>query len=649
MAANPELIRTMGSEPPILAGGRRAPDRRDISLRWLSGTFLTGITSGVLMGVALFAALDGREQLAIPGEALAAIETSPAGSGEAEKGGRLVPPVVATKPADRTIMEVSTVVHDGDHDVVRREPFAHVKMSLAANHATQQSYPNFDPLAILSNGKTDPAPAEPMAAIYGAQVDSQVSLKTVDFPLDARTPVEPATLSLDQVEHMVRADAGAFTGATVQVASLYTAPPKPTATTVSPKLDFDAGLNARVTTENVSIAPMKALDPSDVEFGDDIIAFRTSESIASALTSAGYDSQQAEEVEGALEGLIDASALDQGDVLRLGLAQTGTTARIVRASVYSGSRHVATVARNDKGSFVIGAKPPDSEAVATAFDDTPVPTLIRRDLPDLYDGLYQAGLSYGMSQAMIAHIVKLLASSVDFKAAMKPTDSLEAFFSDPDKSGKATEQSQLLYVDAHIDDKDIRFYRFQNPKTGTVDYYGPEGKSIRPFLLRNPVPNGIFTSPFGMRRHPILGYKRMHWGCDWAAPRGTPVLSVGDGIVVKASWDSGGYGNQTIVRYPNGYESLYNHQSAFAKGIVPGAHVHQGQVIGYVGSTGLATGPHMHYEVEVNGTKVDPMKVRFPDRDPLDGAALAAFEHERKRIDSLLADKGGSDDKVASR
>ena len=144
-----------------------------------------------------------------------------------------------------------------------------------------------------------------------------------------------------------------------------------------------------------------------------------------------------------------------------------------------------------------------------------------------------------------------------------------------------------------------------------------------------------------MRRHPILGYKRMHWGCDWAAPRGTPILSVGDGVVVKAGWDSGGYGNQTIISYGNGYESSYNHQSAIAKGIRPGVHVRQGQVIGYVGTTGESTGPHLHYEVIVNDTKVDPMKVRLPERKPLRGDALLAFEHERKRIDTLLesADK----------
>ena len=145
MAAKRDLIKSMGSDPPLFAGSRKAPDRRDISLRWLSGTFLTGIASSVLMGFALFAALDGREQLALPGQAMAAVDVATA-SGQAQKGGRLVASQPRAKPVDRSVMDVSTVVHEGDHDVVRRRPYALFKMSLASNHTTDISYPRFNPL-----------------------------------------------------------------------------------------------------------------------------------------------------------------------------------------------------------------------------------------------------------------------------------------------------------------------------------------------------------------------------------------------------------------------------------------------------------------------------------------------------------------------
>lgn len=204
-----------------------------------------------------------------------------------------------------------------------------------------------------------------------------------------------------------------------------------------------------------------------------------------------------------------------------------------------------------------------------------------------------------------------------------------------DADGKATDKSELLYVNAKFGDNETRFYRFQSPEDNSVDYFDENGKSIRQFLLRNPVPNGRMTSGFGMRRHPVLKFSRMHTGTDWAAARGTPIIATGNGTVEKAGWASG-YGNQTLIRHANGYVSSYNHQSAIAKGVTEGSKVRQGQVIGYVGSTGLSTGAHLHYELIVNGTKVDAMKVRLPGGKSLSGVALARFSDERKRIDNLL-------------
>ena len=252
-----------------------------------------------------------------------------------------------------------------------------------------------------------------------------------------------------------------------------------------------------------------------------------------------------------------------------------------------------------------------------------------------------------MTTDMTGLLVKLLASSVDLQAQLKPTDTVEAFFSVKDEKGQATEESELLYVNAHFGDTTTRFYRFQDPEEGSIDYFDGEGKSIRQFLLRNPVPNGRMTSGFGMRRHPILGFSRMHTGTDWAAPRGTPIIASGNGVVESAGWSSG-YGNQTIIRHANGYESSYNHQSAIAKGVKPGAKVTQGQVIGYVGSTGQSTGAHLHYELIVNDTKVDPMKIRLPGGKSLEGDNLASFKEERSRIDALLGG-GGDPEEVASR
>lgn len=648
MITDKNMVRSLGDQPPILAHGRRAPDRREISLRWLSGTFLTGITSSLLMGVALFAALDGRQQLAIPAEAYAALDAAPNGNEQASavRGGRILSPKLVAKPADKTVMEVSTMTHDGEKEVVRKQPFVLVKMALAANHQPSESYPDFDPLAIFS---TDGAEEEPPVArtgtLYGSNVDSEVALKTVDFPLHGGLTFD-SSMSLEEVEENVRTNGSVLTEGSTQVASLYYVDPQRFASE-SDGLDLLQGLTARIVEQNKSDAAYETIDEQSTEYADDIIPVRRQTDIATVMINAGYAKAQAEDAAGYIGNALGAGELSEGDVLRIGIVQKGEESRIVRATIYSRNRHVLTMAVDDEGRFIPGAEPPKLDAVATAFDDNGAPVVTSsHDLPQVYDGIYRAALSYGMNADMVGLVVKLLASNVDFQAQLKPTDSLEAFFSVTDERGMATEDSELLYVRAKFGDAVTTFYRFQDPEDNSIDYFDAEGKSIRQFLLRNPVPNGHFRSGFGMRRHPILGFSRMHTGVDWSAPRGTPIIAAGNGIVEKAGWDSGGYGNQTLIRHANGYVSSYNHQSAIAKNVKVGAKVVQGQVIGWVGTTGLSTGPHLHYELIVNGNKVDPLRIRLPGGKSLSGDVLAKFETERDRIDELL-DKDGAE--VASK
>ncbi|MEX3011372.1 M23 family metallopeptidase [Hoeflea sp. TYP-13] len=632
MPSQTDLSRQMGEDEPLLADGRKAPDRREISIRWLSGTFLTGVTSSALMGIALFAALDGREQLAIPGEAYAATDISEPVKG-AEKGSRLVGTTIAAKPSDKAIVEISTMINEGDRSVIRSRPFAHVKMALAANHTAKADYPKFDPLKIFSSGEPETEP-ESTGVIYGAEVESEISLKTTDFPIRNAPYAYAATMSAEEAEEVVRTNGSILTDETFQVAMLHYVDPQRFAGTNSP-FDFSANLNARVVAENVSVA--SALSPQDhtVEFIDDVIAIREDVSMVSALTEAGYHESEAKYVAEVLSGETGSTDLREGDVFRIGLEQRGEDTRIVRASVYEGTDHVGSVAVNDFEILVSAEAPPSSPAVETAFDETPITVTTGRELPRVYDGIYKAALSYGMNADMTDKIVRLLASNVDYQARLKPTDTMEAIFSVDKETKEAARDSELLYLSATFGSNTVNFYRFRNPEDGSVDYYDDEGRSARQFLLRNPLPNGRFRSGFGMRRHPIIKVRRMHTGVDWAAPRGTPIIAAGNGVVEKAGWNRG-YGKQTLIRHANGYVSSYSHQTKIAKGIAPGARVRQGQVIGYVGSTGLSTGPHLHYELIVNGTKVDPMRVRLPDGKTLSGNMLAAFQSERERIDQLI-------------
>jgi murein DD-endopeptidase MepM/ murein hydrolase activator NlpD len=640
-----ETIAALGNEPPLIADGRSGPpDRREVSARWLSGTFLTGVTSSVLMGVALFAALDGREQLATPPEIANLVDMNKDGeAGEQAKTNRITALRQVARAKDRRRMEVSTVIKDGDRDVIRTVPFVQIKMALAAGHKSTRSYPPFDPLQVFAEDGA--AQTATTGLIYGAKVESEMSLKTVDFPIDTAAYDEKSGLSADEVEQVVRNTGSILTAdGDVQVAALHYVDPQRFGDSLAAQA-ITASYGVRIVPENVSVAPRTANEETSLAYAEEIIPFTESREIVEAFAGSGYDGDDAKGMAEAIAKMLNATALKAGTVLRVGLEVRGDEAKVVRTSVYDRTSHIVTIALDDRKQYVPASEPEPNPEILTAFDDSP-PVVVRGNLPTVYDGIYRAAYSYGMSREMTGKLIKLLASDVDFQSRLSPSDRIDVFFSQPDSDNQASEDSELLYASATFGGNTRTFYRFQM-EDGAVDYFDQDGRSAKQFLLRNPLPNGRFTSGFGARRHPILGYTSMHTGVDWAAPRGTPIIASGNGVVEKAGW-AGGYGRQTIIRHSNGYETSYNHQSGIARGIVPGARVRQGQVIGYVGSTGSSTGNHLHYELMVNGNKVDPMRVRLPVGRVLKGDDLEAFKRERKRIDDLLKQEGKDGLKVAA-
>jgi murein DD-endopeptidase MepM/ murein hydrolase activator NlpD len=647
MQETEEVIAELGSEPPLIADGRSGPpDRREVSARWLSGTFLTGITSSVLMGVALFAALDGRQQLATPPEIAEIVGLARSSdSGEDAKTARLVPLRQIARAKDKRRMEVSMVTRVGDRDVIHTMPFVQVKLNLAAGHTTTRSYPPFDPMQVFGDGGDDGAAASPpVGQIYGAKVESEMSLKTVDFPIETAAFDESNDLSADEVEKVVREAGADLDEGAVQVAALHYVDPQRFGDQLAQSMAGTYGV--RIVPENVSVAARAEAESDDApSFAEEIIPFTKDYGIADALADSGYTGDDAAGMAEAIGKLLNAPALKAGTVLRVGLEVRGDKATIVRTGVYDKTRHIVTIALDDRGQYVPAQEPESNPELLTAFDDSP-PPVVRGSLPDIYDGIYRAAYSYGMSKKMTQQLIRLLASDVDFQSRLSPTDRIEVLFSQPEEDDSASDDSELLYVSASIGGMTRNLYRFQL-EDGTFDYFDQDGRSAEQFLLRNPLPGGRFRSGFGARKHPILGYVRMHTGVDWAAPVGTPIIAAGNGVIEKAGW-AGGYGKQIMIRHANGYETSYNHQSAFAKGIQPGVKVRQGQVIGYLGQTGLATGPHLHYELIVNGTKVDPMRVRLPQGRTLKGDDLVAFKRERERIDDLLKQQESDPLKVAS-
>ena len=307
-----------------------------------------------------------------------------------------------------------------------------------------------------------------------------------------------------------------------------------------------------------------------------------------------------------------------------------------RVSVYEGTGHLATLARDDGGVIVAAPAPAALELDAREQERRRV--ALARSMPTVYDGLMRAALSQGLTADHARRLVRIMAFDLDFRARAAPKDELEVFYSLAEGTDRPSSESRILYAAATIAGTTRRYYRFAHARPDgetATDFYDETGRSAKKFLLRRPVPNGRLTSGYGMRRHPKLRYRKMHTGVDWAAPSGTPILAAGRGTVVKHGW-AGGYGRQIKIRHANGYVTSYSHLRRYARGLKVGSKVRLGEPIGQVGTSGLSTGPHLHYEVSVNGRRVNPMRIRLPKGDTLTGEALAAFERERDRIDALV-------------
>lgn len=245
---------------------------------------------------------------------------------------------------------------------------------------------------------------------------------------------------------------------------------------------------------------------------------------------------------------------------------------------------------------------------------------------------YSSAVAAGVTDSLIPDFARALAYDFDFAREVRKGDDFEAAFEQrTDTQGRSIGPPKLLFASLDTGAKTASAYWF-DPVGGTPGWFDRDGRSVKRALLRTPVDAARVSSSFGFRLHPVLGFMKLHKGTDFAAPTGTPIFASGDSVVEFAG-PKGPNGNFVKLRHTNGWESLYLHMSMFAPGITEGAHVAQGQQVGTVGTTGRSTGPHLHYEVHINGEAVNPMTIPTEARAALGGAALAAFRRERARID----------------
>lgn len=270
------------------------------------------------------------------------------------------------------------------------------------------------------------------------------------------------------------------------------------------------------------------------------------------------------------------------------------------------------------------------------LSEKPVERVVHAKRAKIQNSVYGSAAKAGIPKSVVANAIRMYSWSVDFQRDLQKGDSLEIMYDNyqtPD--GYVAKTGKILYANLTLNGKKIPLYRFEK-KDGNVDYYKPDGRNIKKTLMKTPVDGARVSSGYGMRRHPILGYNKMHKGVDFAAPTGTPIYAAGDGVIERAS-RFGAYGHYVRIRHNSSLKTAYAHLHRYAKGMGPGKRVKQGDIIGYVGSTGRSTGPHLHYEVIKNGRQVNPNSINLPVGDKLAGKELRAFKSQMRKLEREYA------------
>ncbi|MHB2209115.1 peptidoglycan DD-metalloendopeptidase family protein [Methylobacterium sp. CM6257] len=623
-------------------------DRRAVNLRWLCASTLTGLTGAALIAAALHVSLQGDVSFAaIPEKAtvLARPQPSESGANIARKGDRLVRNLMVASA--KQSFRAPVTVRLGDREIIKAKAFVRLSTPLSMTTGVYAGeLPRFDPMKFVSDEPLERAP-DAAADAPGAEV-TVVKRDLADAAVDANAPAltdDDVTAQVEE-ERRIAAEAG-------RRAAIPIAPQILLSRTLQQgaAADSEAGapkdvnpfksIEVLVVPENVTKVAKVELKPNEpplVEERD--LTLKRGETLESTLKATGFAGDDAiRGVVAALGGKTRISALAEGQPMRVQIApgpHPGDSRQVTRVVLYGENGIEGIAALNDRGAFVSVAPPaeeapsskpqPQAEAGEEEDEDS-------GSGPRLYQSLYETAARHDLPRATVEDIVRVFSYDLDFQRRIGSGDGLDVFYSYDDEA--SADRPDLLYAALTLGGETRKVYRFQSPDDGTIDYLDEQGRSLKKFLLRKPIAEGIMRSGFGYRRHPILGYAKLHTGVDWANPIGTPIVAAGNGVVIRAEMTSG-YGNRVELQHVNGYVTTYNHMSRFGRGIREGVKVRQGQVVGYLGSTGLSTGPHLHYEVIINGHFVDPMKIRVPRGRELDGRLLAEFRRQREQIDATM-------------
>ena len=352
------------------------------------------------------------------------------------------------------------------------------------------------------------------------------------------------------------------------------------------------------------------------------------DTLSKALTRAGGTREEAEAAIVAFRKVHNPRKLRVGQTLSLAFdPENGSNGapRLASLALDVAADRDVVVTRSNDGIFL------------PSVVDRPLDRVLQRTVGTIDSSLYVSALAAGMPNQVLMEMVHIFSFDVDFQWDIQPGDRFEVLYEAVfNRAGEFVENGPILYANLEVGEREVELFRYE-PGEGPADYIDAQGASVRKALMRTPINGARLSSAYGMRRHPILGYNKKHLGVDFAAPTGTPIYAGGDGKISMIG-RYGNYGKYIRIRHNGTYSTGYAHLSGFAKGMRKGKRVRQGQVIGYVGSTGMSTGPHLHYEVMVGNKRINPMTLKLPSGRKLKGSELAEFQAQVQKIMVLIAE-----------
>jgi murein DD-endopeptidase MepM/ murein hydrolase activator NlpD len=618
-----------------------------VNFRWLIGASLTALAGIGLIGSVVTYSLDrSRKMIEMPEIAFTSADESVNNESTTPvKGDRQV--VFSDIVSARQSFRAPTAVTVGDHEIIKMRPFVKVATNLALSSIGYGAdVPPFEPLKFFAGAD---ATAAPQLEIRASEEDTDLSsqkvrLSSANNDIDPSIALSPAQIE-SQVEEARKAalSLGKAMPLTIggQQFLTRTLPTLTGPQGVGGSTPLDTAFSSiqiSVVPENVTALAKKPALPTAARATSDerMVTVRKNETIEQVLIANKAPNLAAKS---AAAVLMKDTSLKDGAKLRILLSlppDPKAEPRLLRVMLYDADTIIAIAAIDDRGQFVSVA-PPSSEGTIGA-DEQPDADPAQAQGFKLYDSLYETALKNDIPKAIIDQLVRIYFYDVDLQRKVAGGDSFEVFYAEDDEN---TGRFEVLYAALSVSGVTKRYYQYKSLDDGSIDYFDEQGKSNRKFLMRKPISEGIFRSGYGMRYHPILHVSRLHSGVDWANNVGTPILAAGDGVITFADWDTG-YGRHVEIQHAYDFTTTYSHMSAFAKGITEGVRVKQGQVIGYLGSSGLATGPHLHYEVLVKGEFKDPMAIKLPRSRELNDKELRVFKHEQDGINDVMAKAPGA-------